>query len=88
MPLTSRKRGVSYSAATEDKSSIVSETLLLLTQGPVDLPDAPLLETELRLLGRRPRQNSHGDFVDHGPRSHDGAANANSGALWLASKRQ
>jgi hypothetical protein len=79
------KVGVSYEPSMKDKSAIYVETMPLFSQQLVDLLDVPQLETELRLLERKPRPGGRGDFVDHPPRAHDDVANAACGALWLAS---
>jgi hypothetical protein len=81
------KVGVIYEPAEKDKSSIYVETLPCFAQGLVKLLDVPALETELRLLERKPRAGGRGDFVDHPPRATDDAANAACGALWLASRQ-
>lgn len=80
------RHSIGYSPAGEDKSSIYVAVLPLFAAGSVELLDAPLLETQLRLLERKPRTGGKGDSVDHPPRAHDDAANAACGALWLASK--
>ncbi len=82
-----RKYGMTYEPADLDKSEIYLETLPLFAQGRVRLLDVPQLAIQLRLLERRPRAGGRGDLVDHPPRSHDDAANAACGALWLASKK-
>lgn len=82
-----RKYGLTYEAASLDKSGIYAECLPLFTQGRVELLDVPRLVSELRLLERRPRAGGKGDAIDHPPNAHDDAANAACGALWLASKR-
>jgi hypothetical protein len=79
------KVGVSYIPSEKDKSAIYVETMPLFSQGLVELLDFPQLETELRLLERRPRAGGRGDLVDHPPRGNDDVANAACGALWLAS---
>ena len=81
------KVGVRYEASDKDKSAIYVETMPLFSQQMVELLDVPQLETELRLLERKPRTGGKGDFVDHPPRANDDAANAACGALWLASLR-
>jgi hypothetical protein len=81
-----QKHRIGYQAAGLGKSEIYVETLPLFSQRMVELLDIPRLETELRLLERRPRPNGRGDLVDHPPRAADDAANAACGALWLASK--
>jgi hypothetical protein len=77
--------GVSYWPSAKDKSAIYVETMPLFSQGLVELLDVPQLETELRLLERKPRAGGRGDSVDHPPRGNDDVANAACGALWLAS---
>jgi hypothetical protein len=81
-----RRHGIGYLPAEQDKSAIYVETLPLFAQGLVELLDSATLETELRLLERRPRANGRGDLVDHPPRATDDQANAACGALLLASK--
>jgi hypothetical protein len=81
-----RKSGIAYEASELDKSAIYCEALPLFAERRVALIDDKRLLTELRLLERRPRAGGRGDVVDHPPRGHDDAANASSGALWLASR--
>lgn len=81
------KVGVTYEPAEKDKSAIYVETLPLFSQELIELLDVPALETELRLLERKPRPNGRGDFVDHPPRATDDVANAACGALWLAARQ-
>jgi hypothetical protein len=81
------KVGVIYEPAEKDKSAIYVETLPLFSQELIELLDVPALETELRLLERKPRPGGRGDFVDHPPRATDDIANAACGALWLASRQ-
>jgi len=88
VPAAFRKHSINYRTTEDDKSAIYSAALALSAAGRVDLLDVPLLETELRLLERRPRPGGRGDSIDHPPRAHDDAANAACGALWLASKSQ
>jgi len=78
------KHGISYIAATKDKSSLYIESLPLFTAQKVELLDVPKLATELRLLERRARAGGRGDIVDHPPRGTDDIANASCGSLWLA----
>jgi hypothetical protein len=78
------QHGVSYNAASKDKSALYVESLPLFTTDRVDLLDLPELATELRLLERRSRPGGKGDQVDHPPRGTDDIANATCGALWLA----
>lgn len=80
------KHGISYTSVPKDKSGIYVETLPLFTARNVELLDIPKLETELRLLERRPRAGGKGDIVDHPPRATDDAANATCGSLWLAAQ--
>jgi len=80
------KHGINYTAVPKDKSGIYVETLPLFTARNVELLDIPKLETELRLLERRPRAGGKGDIVDHPPRATDDAANATCGSLWLAAQ--
>jgi hypothetical protein len=82
-----RRHAITYLPAEQDKSAIFVESLPLFAQGMVELLDSPTLETELRLLERRPRPGGRGDLVDHPPRGHDDAANAACGALVLASRQ-
>jgi len=78
------QHGISYHAATKDKSALYIEALPLFTARKVELLDVPKLATELRLLERRSRPGGKGDLVDHPPRGTDDIANATCGALWLA----
>ena len=78
------QHGISYHAATKDKSALYIEALPLFTAKRVELLDEPKLATELRLLERRSRPGGKGDLVDHPPRGTDDIANATCGALWLA----
>ncbi len=80
------KHGISYTSVPKDKSGIYVESLPLFTAKNVDILDIPKLETELRLLERRPRAGGKGDIVDHPPRATDDAANATCGSLWLAAQ--
>ncbi len=80
------KHGISYTSVPKDKSGIYVESLPLFTAKNVELLDIQLLETELRLLERRPRAGGKGDIVDHPPRATDDAANATCGSLWLAAQ--
>lgn len=59
----------------------------LFAQGYIELLDVPRLETELRLLERKPRRNGRGDDIDHPPRAHDDVANSVCGALLLAASQ-
>ena len=79
------KVGITYEPSEKDKSAIYVECLPLFSQELIELLDVPALETELRLLERKPRPGGRGDFVDHPPRATDDIANAACGALWLAS---
>jgi hypothetical protein len=81
-----RRHGISYVPSEQDASAVYVETLPLFTQGMVELLDHPQLETELRLLERRPRPSGRGDLVDHPPRATDDCAAATCGALLLASR--
>ena len=81
-----RKHGIVYLPSSEDASSVYVETLPLFSQGMIELLDVPQLETELRLLERRPRPSGRGDLVDHPPRGTDDCAAAACGALLLASR--
>jgi hypothetical protein len=83
-----RKHGIAYRPSEEDKSGIYRAVLPLFAAGRVELLDVPILETELRLLERRPRPGGRSDLIDHPPSAHDDAANAVCGALWLASLKQ
>ncbi len=80
------KHGINYTSVSKDKSGIYVESLPLFTARNVELLDIPKLETELRLLERRPRAGGKGDIVDHPPRASDDAANATCGSLWLAAQ--
>ena len=80
------KHGINYTTVSKDKSGIYVESLPLFTARNVELLDVPKLETELRLLERRPRAGGKGDKVDHPPRASDDAANATCGSLWLAAQ--
>ncbi len=82
-----RRHGIAYLPAEQDKSAIYVECLPLFAQGMVELLDSPILETELRLLERRPRPGGRGDLVDHPPRGRDDSANGALGALLLASRQ-
>jgi hypothetical protein len=79
------KVGITYEGAEKDKSAIYVETLPLFSQELIELLDVPALETELRLLERKPRPGGRGDFVDHPPNATDDVANGACGSLWLAS---
>lgn len=79
-----RKYSVKYEPAELDKSQIYVELLPYFAQSQVELLDNKALETQLRMLERRPRAGGKGDVVDHPPRAHDDVANAACGALWLA----
>jgi hypothetical protein len=81
-----RRHSIQYVPSPQDKSAIYVDCLPLFTQGMVTLVDSPALETELRLLERRPRPNGKGDLVDHPPRACDDAANSALAALLLASR--
>jgi hypothetical protein len=87
VPAAFRKHGITYRPSQLAKSDIYIETLPLFMQGLVQLIDSPKLETQLRLLERRPRAGGK-DIVDHPRSAHDDLANACAGALWLASKLQ
>jgi hypothetical protein len=76
---------VLYQPSELDKSAIYREVAPLFAEKRVELLEDKRLITELRMLERRPRAGGRGDSVDHAPRSHDDAANACCGALWLAS---
>lgn len=78
------KHGISYHAASKDKSALYVESLPLFLSGRLELLDAPTLVTQLRLLERRTRSGGKGDLVDHPPRGKDDVANATCGAIWLA----
>jgi hypothetical protein len=80
--------GIKYEAAELDKSAIYNEVLPLFSERRVELLEDPRLVAELRLLERKARAGGRPDNVDHAPRSHDDAANAACGALWLAMKEQ
>ncbi|MCH8148621.1 MAG: hypothetical protein IH987_11595 [Planctomycetes bacterium] len=73
-------------SSPRDKSGIYIESLPLFSAKTVELLDIQKLETELRLLERRPRAGGRGDLVDHPPRGSDDVANATCGALWLAAR--
>lgn len=78
--------GISYISSAKDKSAIYLESLPLFAAKTVELLDVQQLETELRLLERRPRSGGRGDLIDHPPRANDDAANAACGSLWLAGR--
>jgi hypothetical protein len=86
VPAAFRKHSIHYQASSEDKSSIYLACLPLFASSLVELLDVPVLDTELRLLERRPRTGGKADLVDHPPRAQDDAANAACGSLWLASR--
>ena len=81
-----RSEGVEYRPAARPKSELYMEVLPLFTRGIVELPDDPLLLTELASLERRPRPGR--DVVDHPSRGHDDLANAAAGAILAAAERQ
>lgn len=83
-----KKYGISYEACSQDKSTLYAECLPLFTQRLVELPDEPKLLTQLRMLERKPRSGGRADSIDHPPKSHDDAANAVCGALWLATQQR
>jgi hypothetical protein len=80
------RHGIHYQQSQEDTSAIFVACLPLFSNKLVQLLDAPVLETELRLLERRPRPNGKGDLVSHPPRGHDDAAVAALGSLLAASR--
>jgi hypothetical protein len=82
-----RRAGIRYEVSELDKSAIYAEVMPLFAERRVELLRDQRLITELRLLERRPRSGGKGDAIDHPPRSHDDAANAVCGALWLASSK-
>jgi hypothetical protein len=79
--------GIGYRWAELDKSAIYGEVTPLFSEKRVEILENRKLITELRLLERKPRPGGRPDSIDHPPRSHDDAANAACGAMWLASKR-
>ena len=78
------QHGISYHAATKDKSALYVEALPQFTADRLELLDSQTLVTQLRLLERRSRSGGKGDMVDHPPRGKDDVANASCGAIWLA----
>jgi len=80
------RHGIHYQQSHEDTSQIFVACLPLFANKLVQLLDAPILETELRLLERKPRPNGKGDLVSHPPRGHDDAAVAALGSLLAASR--
>ncbi|MDA8351002.1 MAG: hypothetical protein M0038_19795 [Pseudomonadota bacterium] len=84
-----RRHGIEYKAAELAKSEIYMELLAPFSDRRVTLLNDKRLVTELRMLERKPRAGGKADMVDHpaGAGSHDDAANACCGALWLASVR-
>jgi hypothetical protein len=84
-PSAFRKHGITYVPSIEDKSAIYNACLPLFTSNRVELLDAPVLTTELRLLEARTRPGGRADAVNHPPNGHDDAANSVCGALWRAS---
>lgn len=81
-----KRRGITYENSVLDKSSIYLEVMPAFAERRVTLINDKRLVTELRMLERRPRSGGKPDQVDHpsGTNSHDDAANAVAGALWLA----
>jgi hypothetical protein len=62
------------------------ELLPLMTSGRVELPDDPVLRTELLGLERRTGRSGR-DSVDHRPGAHDDLANATALAAVTAARR-
>jgi hypothetical protein len=80
------RHGITYQQTREDTSEIFVACLPLFSNKLVQLLDAPILETELRLLERRPRPGGKGDLVSHPPRGHDDVAIAALGSILAASR--
>jgi hypothetical protein len=77
--------GIEYRASMLNKSQIYLECVPIFAQGRVELPNMPLLISELSQLERHTARGGR-DSVDHPLRGHDDAANAACGAMQLADK--
>jgi hypothetical protein len=81
-----RAAGVTLQRAELSRSECYLELLPLMTSGRVELPDDPVLRTELLGLERRTGRSGK-DSVDHRPGAHDDLANATALAAVTAARR-
>jgi hypothetical protein len=81
-----RDAGVTLRASDISRSDAYLELLPLMTSGRVELPDDPVLRTELLGLERRTGRSGR-DSVDHRPGAHDDLANATALAAVTAARR-
>lgn len=79
------RHGVFYMPSELTASEIYCESVVLFTQGLVELLDVQALRVELSLLERKPHPGGRGDSVDHPRNGHDDQAIAACGSLLLAS---
>jgi hypothetical protein len=81
-----RDAGVTLRASDVSRSDSYLKLLPLMTSGRVELPDDPVLRTELLGLERRTGRSGR-DSVDHRPGAHDDLANATALAAVAAARR-
>jgi hypothetical protein len=78
-----REAGVDLIAAPITRTEAYLHLLPLFTTGRIEIPDEPVLRTELLALERRTGPSGR-DVVDHPPRGHDDVANAVALAAYLS----
>jgi predicted Fe-Mo cluster-binding NifX family protein len=78
-----REAGVELMAAPVTRTEAYLHLLPLFTTGRIEIPDDPVLRTELLALERRTGASGR-DVVDHPPRGHDDVANAVALAAYLS----
>lgn len=82
VPDAFKKEGINYIHSERNKSELYLEIEPAFATGQVELPDLPVLHTELRQLERRTMSGGR-DRVDHPPGGHDDYANVAAGAFFL-----